>query len=227
MFARLTETNGTYGLPVIDVHRAKAVEVGGGDSMVQYPKGIFTGPTAWSDAELNAIGYARFDEVKPGAGELSSGTVDDFTNGKVTRTHTTVPDPNYLDRRKTEVKRNIKGQRDYVRDAGIEHTIDTVTYVVQTDGDSRRELIGAIVGLNERGNPNATQKWRMLSNAVVDIAMSDFKAMALAVRDHVDACYTHQAVLEAAVNAAVNLTELEAIDITTGWPSHYIAPEPV
>lgn len=204
---------------VIKTHRAKAVT---DDNGVQHPANIFR---LWSDAELNAIGYAPFDEIKPAAGTISTGTVDTFANGRVTRTHTTVADAGYLDKRKAEVKRQIKGKRDSVATAGIEHTIDVTTYIVQTDTNSQMVLTGAMVAMDKKGNPNAKQKWRMADNTVVEIAKADFEAMGLAVRDHVDACYVRQAQLEATVDACEDVTTLEAIDTEAGWPTHYQAPE--
>lgn len=225
MFARLTKTDGVYGLPVAAVHRAKSIVIGVGDEAVQHGKGIFTGPTAWTDAELNAIGYARFDEVKPGAGELGTGIVDEFANGRVTRTHTTIPDPNYLDKRKAEVVRQIKGQRDAVERAGIEWSPDigVTTHVVQTDPEkSQPKITGRHAAMIQRGEP--TVNWRMLDNVYYEITAAQFTEISLAVATHVEDCYATQAVLEALVDGAADIAELEAIDITAGWPSHYVEP---
>lgn len=90
------ESDGT----VISTSRPKAVNVGEGEALIQYPKGIFVGGSKWTDAELNAIGYARFEEIAVPSTKRSTGHTDTFENGRVTRTHTmidyvapVIPDP--------------------------------------------------------------------------------------------------------------------------------------
>jgi hypothetical protein len=56
------------------------------DNGIQHPRNIFT---LWTDAELNAIGYARFDEENVPSDKRSTGTTDTFADGKVFRSHTT------------------------------------------------------------------------------------------------------------------------------------------
>jgi hypothetical protein len=63
------------------------------DNGVQYPRNIWQ---VWSDDELNAIGYARFEEQRIPDDKRSTGSTDTFADGRVTRTHTTkdyVPPP--------------------------------------------------------------------------------------------------------------------------------------
>ena len=75
---------------VIAVHNPRPVT---DDAGVQYPKNIFQ---LWTDGELNAIGYARFDEENVPSDKRSTGVTDTFEGGKVFRSHTTkdfVPPP--------------------------------------------------------------------------------------------------------------------------------------
>ena len=75
---------------VIAVHNPRPVT---DDAGVQYPRNIFT---LWTDEELNAIGYARFDEENVPSDKRSTGTTDTFADGRVFRSHTTkdfVPPP--------------------------------------------------------------------------------------------------------------------------------------
>lgn len=129
-----------------------------------------------------------------------------------------------LDQVKAERFRDIKMQRDTVVNAGIEWTPDDVTtYIVQTDSDSRQEITGAVVAINEDAIPE--QAWRMLDNQIVVLPSTDFKRMGVAVRDHVNACYLNQAMLEAVVNAGSDIEAVKSVDVTEGWPPHYVAPE--
>ncbi len=72
---------------VLKVFNFKAVNVGDDDEMIQYPKSIWT---MWTDAELNAIGYAKFDEQHVPSDKRSTGTTDTFEGGKVYRSHTMI-----------------------------------------------------------------------------------------------------------------------------------------
>ena len=75
---------------VIATHNPRPVT---DDNGIQYPRNIFQ---LWTDEELNAIGYARFDEENVPSDKRSTGTTDTFSNGKVFRSHTTrdyIPPP--------------------------------------------------------------------------------------------------------------------------------------
>jgi len=75
---------------VIAVHNHRPVT---DDDGTQHPRNIFT---LWTDEELNAIGYARFDEENIPSDKRSTGTTDTFEGGRVFRSHTTkdyIPPP--------------------------------------------------------------------------------------------------------------------------------------
>ena len=69
---------------VITVHNYRPVT---DDNGIQHPRNIFQ---LWTDEELNAIGYARFDEENVSSDKRSTGTSDSFVDGRVFRTHTTI-----------------------------------------------------------------------------------------------------------------------------------------
>ena len=69
---------------VITVHNYRPVT---DDNGIQHPRNIFQ---LWTDEELNAIGYARFDEENVSSDKRSTGTTDSFADGRVFRTHTTI-----------------------------------------------------------------------------------------------------------------------------------------
>ena len=73
------------------------------DNGIQHPRNIWQ---LWTDDELNAIGYARFEEQSIPSNKRSTGYSDTFTDGRVTRTHTTkdyVPPPPLPDKTPTIV----------------------------------------------------------------------------------------------------------------------------
>lgn len=116
------------------------------------------------------------------------------------------------------MKRKVKALRDQTIAGPIEWSPDggVTTYVVQTDEYSRNMLAGAVMRLDKKGNPNAAQGWRMQDNSFAALTKTDFDAMAVAIGDHVDACYTNQGVLEATIDAAPDPT---LVDIEAGWPA--------
>lgn len=167
-----------------------------------------------------SIDLYDYEEVKPTLSEyeILGPKVVAFVNGVIRVTYDS--QSMAVEAVKASEIRKVKSRRDQVINAGIYWlAADGNTYIVQTDADSRRELIGAVVGLNETSG--LTQIWRMKDNVLVSLPSADFKAMAIAVRDHVNACYVRQAELEAAVAGGI------PYDISAGWPAHYTASESV
>jgi hypothetical protein len=144
-----------------------------------------------------------------------------------------------LDQAKQRHKQKVKQQRDTAASGGLAwdkvESVETdpgdpnaeppvpptfedvaTTYFVQTDGDSRRELTGAVLAINE--GSLTEQAWRMADNTVAVLPAADFKAMALEVRAHVNAAYLRQAELEAMIDAAADVAALREIDVAAGWP---------
>ena len=130
-----------------------------------------------------------------------------------------------LDQVQVIIKADIKNKRNVVVAGNIEWSPDggTTTYIVQTDDVSQSKLTGAVLRTDKNGNPN--QAWRMADNTIVDLNKAQFDAMAVAVGDHVDACYLQQAVLEAQIASAEDVVAILAIDIEAGWPVNPAVPE--
>lgn len=151
----------------------------------------------------------EFEEVGPTPTKYQTVGQTSYDNDgwKVTATRSVVdkPDEVLADIRKTE----IKVKRDSVINAGIEWN----GYVVQTDPDSRREMVGAVSAMSVDDTITA-QPWRMQGNTLAVLDKADFLAMSIVVRNHVNACYLRQAELEAD----------NTLDIQTGWPTHYVEP---
>jgi len=194
----------------------KAKVTGGGNKQrLKLPSGVvLTGkvePDPYHDLyQYTEVGPVPNEYQQPGSVSYDN---DGYT---ITATRTVVDQP--LDRVKDRLKRKVKAIRDNVVNAGIEFQAASgdPVYVVQTDADSRRELTGAVVAANE---DNLTvQAWRMADNEVVVMDIADFKAMALEVRNHVNACFERQAALEAEIDAADDVGTAVAIDLDAGWP---------
>jgi hypothetical protein len=112
----------------------------------------------------------------------------------------------------------VKQMRNTVMNAGIEWN----GYTVQTDADSRREMVGAVVGLDKSGGDS--QIWRMLDNVIVELTAAELVEMALAVHNHINSCYLVQGGFELTISMESDSEALLDIDTSAGWPAYY-SPE--
>jgi len=89
-------------------------------------------------------------------------------------------------------------------------------FPVGTDPESQTKYIGAVVGAQI--DPNVSVKWKMSDGTFVQLNAQAIVGLAMTVRAHVQACFDREAVLRAEIDAAQTAEELDAIDITVGWP---------
>lgn len=99
------------------------------------------------------------------------------------------------------------------RDAAIARGIEVNGLHVQTDDLSQSRLTAA--ALAAQLDPGATLRWKLATGEFVALSAPQIIALALAVRDHVQACFDREAVLLAEIEASA---APEAVDISTGWP---------
>ena len=115
MYCKLKEkADHTFGLPVLQAFNSP-IPVTGPDG-TQHPRTIFL---VWTDAQLNAIGYARMIETPatPPEGMKRKSFSDKMTAGVVTRTwtHENLPPPpppnpeDYKMNRKDEIAKTVGG----------------------------------------------------------------------------------------------------------------------
>lgn len=199
-----------------DGNPKKAKITGGGNKQrLTLPSGVVLTGKIEPDPYHDLYQYVE-EGPRPNEYQRAGSVSYDNDGYTITATRTVVDQP--LDQIKDRVKRKVKTIRDGIINGGIEFQAASgdPVYTVQTDADSRRELTGAVVAANE---DNLTvQAWRMADNEVVVMDIADFKAMALAVRNHVNACYERQAALEADIDAAESAEAVTFIDLNTGWP---------
>lgn len=218
MWAELTydANTGTWALPIVRViATARAVS----DTLgVQHPASIFR---LWPPAALAAIGFAPFREDRfDRARYTSGGSSDSLVEGEVVRSHAV--EPRAIDGLKSLRRGELRALRDQTVHAGIEWSPDggATVHVVQTDERSLNRVANTLLLLDKTGR--ATQGWRMRNDRVETVAAADFLDMAIAVGDHVDACYQAQASHEVAIDALSDAQAVIDYDITTGWPA--VAP---
>lgn len=92
--------------------------------------------------------------------------------------------------------------------------------VVDTDEVARSNIAGATLAAliaSTTGAPYSVT-WTMADNSLVAVDAAEMIAMGMAVMAHVGACHAHARTLRAAIDDAVDMAELLAIDVTVGWP---------
>tara|TARA_Y100000310_G_C20395927_1_gene675105 strand:+ start:98 stop:772 length:675 start_codon:yes stop_codon:yes gene_type:complete len=134
----------------------------------------------WTDAELNAVGYARFTDVPITDPNMSqTAPVDDFTDGKVTRTYTGVL--RNVDVLKNKKKVDVLGHRRGVAAGGI--TFATKPFATDSSAMNDINLISNALNAGETF-PGGTIPWDTLDNDVLDANETQFLAFAKAVAAH-------------------------------------------
>lgn len=89
-------------------------------------------------------------------------------------------------------------------------------YSIATDTISQTKYVGATVAALL--DPTIRIKWKMTDGSFVELDEVGITAMAVTVRDHIQACFDRESSLRVLIETAVDQEELTAIDITVGWP---------
>lgn len=90
-------------------------------------------------------------------------------------------------------------------------------HTIQTDPASQSAVMANAMAASI--DPDATFAWKTADGRFITLTAADMGAIARAVHAHVQACFAHEASLSASIEAATTVDDLEAIDITVGWPT--------
>ena len=88
-------------------------------------------------------------------------------------------------------------------------------YLFSTTNDGHQELKALKERLDRVGG---TQKAITRAGDMIEADATQATAIFTAVDDYIAACWSREYDLRVEINAATDVTELEAIDITSGWP---------
>lgn len=107
-----------------------------------------------------------------------------------------------------------------LRDEKIDAGAPTPFGIVDSDEQARSNVSGAALGalIAKSANAPYSVTWTMLDNSTVALDADEMIGMALAVLTHVNACHERAREFRAEIEAATNMAELLAIDVTAGWP---------
>jgi len=88
---------------------------------------------------------------------------------------------------------------------------------ILTDRESQATLTGAYVAVQL--NPTRLIDWKTSDGTWTQIDKATVEFLASAVADHVQACFSNEKVHSTAINLLTTIEEVEAYDITVGWPA--------
>ncbi len=107
----------------------------------------------------------------------------------------------------------VKARREQAKDGGLL----TPFGPVETDPDSRTNINGAVQMATILGAAFEID-WRMADNSFATLDHSEMIQLGLLVGQHVSACQYRKNAIDAQIEAAATVGELEAIDLEAGWP---------
>jgi Domain of unknown function (DUF4376) len=88
---------------------------------------------------------------------------------------------------------------------------------IDTTSESRILILGSLETAKILGDAYS-DVWTMADNSHLPIDGTGILAISLAAGAHIQACWARRRALRDAIDAAATRAELDAIDITTGWP---------
>lgn len=120
--------------------------------------------------------------------------------------------------KRSDLHMKAKRARDDHEQAGV-----TVTPhgTFDSDPDSQRKISGAVVMamLALQNSEAFAMDWRLKDNSIVTLDALGMIEVGVAVGQHVAACQGRKNALDALIDAATTVEDLDAIDVTTGWPA--------
>jgi len=89
------------------------------------------------------------------------------------------------------------------------------------DPTSRRQVQGAIERAKSYNLDNVdtwSQEWKLADGSFTTVTQADLEAVSTLMWEQMEAAYTREAEIEDALSTAATISDLNAIDVTTGWP---------
>lgn len=112
--------------------------------------------------------------------------------------------------------RDVRLTRDRLQAAGTQ----TPYGRVDTNMESQIKLVGAVVMAlaSQAAGVDYEDVWTMFDGTDVEVDAAKITQIGVAAGQHVSACQRRKKALEAEINEASTLVDLEALDIASGWP---------
>lgn len=101
------------------------------------------------------------------------------------------------------------------RDSGVSVTLGEQPVEIDTRPNAQQEVAALVRRLERVGG---TQSVRTRSGAIFEADLTTAQTIFNAIEDHVAGVWSNDADLGAAIDAAATASELQAIDLSAGWP---------
>lgn len=107
-----------------------------------------------------------------------------------------------------------------LRNEKIDAGAPTPFGLVDSDEQARSNVSGAALGalIAKSANAPYSVTWTMLDNSTVTLDADGMIGLGVAVLAHVNACHERARELRADIEAATDMAELLAVDVSAGWP---------
>jgi len=119
-----------------------------------------------------------------------------------------------LDEQKAAKLAALAYKRWQVATGGI--TVESLS--VPTDDTTQLKATAAYVKAT-KDSDFSISSWKLPDGTFMALDNATIIAIGDAITDHIEACFDNEATLTTAINAAADQTALNAVDITSGWPS--------
>ena len=165
---------------------------------------VFPGPTGYTDPDILEAGYIP----APPAPAVQEYEVLDWDSANAVWV---VTDPRTVESWKEyRIQEVSKCRRDEEEDFVYGGVSISLTSETQARIDS------AISGLERK--PAGTTVWWQTGTTFIEFDLPGLEALGVAAFDHVEACFDNAKTLVEALQACTTIAELDAVDITVGWP---------
>lgn len=165
----------------------------------------------WTEAYRNELGVYTVVVTKAALLDYQTHQQQPLAlaNGKVTQAYTAVDVD--LDVAKEQAREVLADKRYEVETGGI--TVNGT--LVKTDRETQAILTAARTRALE--DANFSVDWKISNGVFATLDAATIIAIANAVADHVQACFSNEKALDALIEAAADVDAVRAVDIQSGW----------
>lgn len=174
------------------------------------------GPVVHTPKETNEDGEVTNDPVLVPRERESGATYDVDSERRVVYKHVQYegrPLSNYKDDLKAKVA-EIRREKAL---APVEYNGD----LYNADSKSQQRIQGAIERAkiyNANNEDTWSQAWKLADNTFTEVTQADLENIFALMSEQMEAAYTRESELNGQIDAASTHSDLDAIDITAGWP---------
>jgi hypothetical protein len=174
------------------------------------------GPKVHTEEETNEDGEVTNDPVKVPRERESGAAYDVDSERRVVYKHV-----QYEDRPLQDYKEDLREEAKLRRQSAGRAPIEYDGGPFEVDRDSQL-MISSTIETAKRYNANHsdewTAQWKLANGDFQQVTQSDLESVYALLEDQVESAFAREAEINAQIDAASTHSDLDAIDITAGWP---------